>query len=201
MRIAGVPSSIEAYYQQVGRAGRDGIYSECYLLYHSQDPVKAYAIALSSDMYRHTTSASDSSIAEVQERLRNGINIMSNFGTQTTTCRRAFILNYFSNSNCTDGSSSVSVGVGVSDGSVIRKHCCDICDLRLWPVDAAGNTASYPSANTNTDTDAQAESKDTKNSDDNMLEVGHEIVMLLETIKNHGKFYGLGVIINLLTGE
>jgi ATP-dependent DNA helicase RecQ len=32
-----MPSSIEAYYQEIGRSGRDGVRADCLLLYHMQD--------------------------------------------------------------------------------------------------------------------------------------------------------------------
>lgn len=48
----GIPGSLEAYFQQTGRAGRDGLPSECVLFYHSQDPVKAFNIAFNGELNR-----------------------------------------------------------------------------------------------------------------------------------------------------
>lgn len=41
----GMPVSVEAYYQQTGRAGRDGQPSVCYLLHHRKDMTKSFNIA------------------------------------------------------------------------------------------------------------------------------------------------------------
>ncbi len=41
----GMPKSIESYYQQTGRAGRDGCSSRCILLFSRNDLVRCYNIA------------------------------------------------------------------------------------------------------------------------------------------------------------
>jgi len=41
----GMTKSVESYYQQTGRAGRDGFPARCVLLFNRQDVVKCFSIA------------------------------------------------------------------------------------------------------------------------------------------------------------
>ncbi|HAT56348.1 MAG TPA: DNA helicase RecQ [Veillonellaceae bacterium] len=78
-----MPRSLEAYYQEAGRAGRDGASAECLLLYHGQDPV----------IQRYLIEKSE--LPEEQERLEyERLNRMLDY-CQTSSCLRNFILTYF----------------------------------------------------------------------------------------------------------
>lgn len=78
-----MPRSLEAYYQEAGRAGRDGAAAECLLLYHAQDPV----------IQRYLIEKSE--LPEEQERLEyERLNRMLDY-CQTSSCLRNFILTYF----------------------------------------------------------------------------------------------------------
>jgi len=44
--MQGIPSSLESYYQQAGRAGRDGLPAECALLWSAQDFVVSSSCGL-----------------------------------------------------------------------------------------------------------------------------------------------------------
>ena len=50
-----LPKNMESYYQEAGRAGRDGLDSECILLHASQDvQIQRFLIDQSSDRTRMT---------------------------------------------------------------------------------------------------------------------------------------------------
>jgi len=79
----GLPKSIEAYYQETGRAGRDGDPAVAHLLYGAEDIARA----------RQFIAANDSSPErKAAENVR--LNALIAF-CETTRCRRAPLLTYF----------------------------------------------------------------------------------------------------------
>lgn len=104
---ANVPGSIEAYYQEAGRAGRDGLPSEAILLYNEAD--------LQTQRFFIDQSEASDDYKRVEYQKLNAITRYAN----TEDCLMQFIVRYFGDSckpcgicaNCTDTRQKVDITV------------------------------------------------------------------------------------------
>ena len=106
----GAPKTMEEYYQQVGRAGRDGLPSAVEMLYGDSDFTK-----YSSDFYTNNLTAA------VKKTQKASTDALEGFARDPLGCRRAGILRHFGE--------EPPMGWGKSpDENSVPGRVCGTCD-------------------------------------------------------------------------
>ncbi len=102
-----LPGTLEAYYQEAGRAGRDGAPARCVLLFSYQDRVlQEFFISKIGD---ERQGADSSTIETLKRRATDKLDLVMKYAG-THACRRRQILDYFGD-----------------EAEVVDCHC-DVCD-------------------------------------------------------------------------
>ncbi len=114
-----MPRSMEAYYQEAGRAGRDGEAAECILLYNGSDIFTAKWMIEHTEPNENMTAAEQSA---VRYQDMNRLNRMVDYCTKPG-CLRAFILRYFGENAAQDcGHCSACCGARYGEAEEIARQ-------------------------------------------------------------------------------
>lgn len=107
-----LPKSLEAYQQETGRAGRDGLAAECVLLYSSADVFSWEALA------RKSASESDLDDEEQEQLIGSQLEHLHSMRryAQAARCRHAALSEYFGQSYPTKPCEACDVCLGEAEG-------------------------------------------------------------------------------------
>lgn len=165
-----MPGSLEAYYQEAGRAGRDGEPSECMLLWNDSDIATA-RFFIEQETGNEVLTPEEQQVVRASQRRR--LAAMTGY-CMTVECLRAYILRYFGE-ELSAGGSSVLSGVDSSAGAAAEPNIEPSIEPNIGQsagMGANSNTHPYaePGANQNANPNANMGVKPVKTPQSVMLD-------------------------------
>ncbi|KAI0662021.1 ATP-dependent DNA helicase [Cubamyces menziesii] len=115
-----LPKSFEGYYQETGRAGRDGMPAKCVLFYSREDAARVKHFV--SDSYsKRIIRAESTNGPEPSQRAADSLTALINFAENVNICRHVLICRYFGEK------------IDLKDPEATKQYCDNMCDICKYP--------------------------------------------------------------------
>ncbi|KAI0373878.1 ATP-dependent DNA helicase [Pilatotrama ljubarskyi] len=115
-----LPKSFEGYYQETGRAGRDGLPAKC-ILFYSREDAKRVRHWVSESLSKRIIRAESNNGPEPSQRAADSLSALVDYAENANLCRHVLICRYFGEK------------IDLRDPEATKKLCNKMCDVCKYP--------------------------------------------------------------------